>query len=31
MYEEVDRVGQECFMGLAHWIDWIGEVKGRES
>jgi hypothetical protein len=28
---EWTEVGREYLTGLANWIQWIGEVKGRES
>jgi hypothetical protein len=31
MYEGMDNVGREYLTGLVNWIEWIGEVKGRES
>jgi hypothetical protein len=31
MFEGMDRVGREYLTGLANWIGWIGEEKGRES
>jgi hypothetical protein len=30
VFEVMDRLGREFLTGLAHWVDWIGQVKGRE-
>jgi hypothetical protein len=30
VFEDMDRLGREFVTGLSHWVDWIGQVKGRE-
>jgi hypothetical protein len=31
LFENTDRLGRECLTGLAHWVEWVGGVKGRDS
>jgi hypothetical protein len=30
VFEDMDHLGREFVIGLAHWVEWIGRVKGRE-
>ena len=31
MYEGLDEKGGELLAGVKNWVEWVAEVKGRES